>query len=213
MRFKAVFGLLLLFVGSIAASSTAAFAKPLNIVAFGDSLMAGYQLPAEDAFPARLEKALKANGADVTITNASVSGDTTADGLARVDWSIPDGTDGVILELGANDALRGLTPEDTRKNLEAIIQRLKTRKIAILLAGMQAPPNMGSDYGKRFNAIYPDLAKKYDLTLYPLFVAAYVLHPDMKLSDGMHPNAKGVKAAVKDFQPVMENFIKTIPAS
>jgi acyl-CoA thioesterase I len=141
--------------------SAAARAEPVSLVGFGDSLMAGYQLPPEDAFPARLEKALTEKGIDVTIANAGVSGDTTSSGLARIDWSIPEGTDGVILELGANDALRGIPPEETRKNLEAMVARLKERGVAVLLAGMMAPPNMGPDYAARFNPIYPDLAKEH----------------------------------------------------
>ena len=206
MRFKAFVTFSIAAMTAAMLTATAASARTLSIVAFGDSLMAGYQLPADDAFPAKLEKALKAKGHDVAITNASVSGDTTADGLARVDWSIPDGTDGVILELGANDALRGLTPEDTARNLDAIVKGLQARKIPVLLAGIQAPPNLGADYAARFNPIYPNLAKTYDLTLYPLFVEAYVLHADMKLDDGMHPNAKGVDAAVAAFLPTAEAF-------
>ena len=207
MRFKASMGILLT---TMLLWASGAAAKTVQLVAFGDSLMAGYQLPAEDAFPAKLEAALKAKGFDVAITNASVSGDTTGDGLARADWSIPDGTDGVIVELGANDALRGLDPEDTRKNLDAILSRLKERKIPALLAGMQAPPNLGPDYAARFNPIYPELSKSYGVPLYPLFVEAYVLKPELKLDDGMHPNAKGVDAAVAAFLPVAEAFVKQI---
>jgi acyl-CoA thioesterase-1 len=207
MRFKASMGILL---ATMFLWASGAAAKTVQLVAFGDSLMAGYQLPAEDAFPAKLEAALKAKGFDVAITNASVSGDTTGDGLARADWSIPDGTDGVILELGANDALRGLSPEDTRKNLDAILARLKERKIAVLLAGIQAPPNLGADYAARFNPIFPELSRTYGVPLYPLFVEAYVLKPELKLDDGMHPNAKGVDAAVAAFSPVAEAFLKQI---
>lgn len=210
MYFKAPMGIMLAAALLLAGQVSQAAAKTLQIVAFGDSLMAGYQLPAEDAFPAKLEAALKAKGYDVAITNASVSGDTTADGLARADWSIPDGTDGVIVELGANDALRGLSPEETRKNLEAILGRLKDRRIPVLIAGMQAPPNLGAEYATRFNAIYPDLAKEYGAPLYPLFVKAYALSPELKLDDGMHPNAKGVDAAVADFLPVAKDFVKAL---
>jgi acyl-CoA thioesterase I len=210
MRFKAVMGIFVVSALMLGSNFTQAMASTIKLVTLGDSLTAGYELPAEDAFPAKLEKALKAAGHDVAITNASVSGDTSADGLARADWSIAEGTDGVILELGANDALRGLTPEDTEKNLDAIIAQLKERKIAVLLAGMQAPPNMGPDYASRFNAIFPALAKKYDLTLYPLFVEAFILHPELKLADGMHPNAKGVDAAVAAFLPVAERFLGEI---
>ncbi len=209
MQFKAARQILmtLLFMVGLAASAEA---RTLNIVAFGDSIMAGYQLAPEDAFPAQLEKALKDKGYDVLLTNASVSGDTSADGLARLDWSIPDGTDGVILELGANDALRGLSPAETRENLVAMIERLKERRIPILLSGMRAPPNMGSDYAAHFDPIYPELAERYDLTFYPLMIEAYVLDSSLKISDGLHPNPQGVAAMTADFLPTMEKFLLNI---
>lgn len=189
------------------ALSPAARAEAISLVGFGDSLMAGYQLPPEDAFPARLEKALKAKGLEVTIANAGVSGDTSSGGLARIDWSVPDGTRGVILELGANDALRGIAPEETRKNLEAMITRLKERGIAVLLAGMMAPPNMGADYAARFNPIYLELAEKYGLELYPFFLDGVVTEPGLKLEDGMHPNGDGVGVMVEKALPVVERFL------
>ncbi|MDX0756624.1 arylesterase [Sinorhizobium medicae] len=190
--------------------SAAARAEPVSLVGFGDSLMAGYQLPPEDAFPTRLEKALKGKGIDVTIANAGVSGDTTSGGLARIDWSVPEGTDGVILELGANDALRGIPPEETRKNLEAMIVRLKKRGIAVLLAGMMAPPNMGPDYGERFNAIYPELAKEHDTVFYPFFLDGVVTEAGLKLEDGIHPNGEGIAVMVDRFLPTAETFIRTL---
>ncbi|MCA1406980.1 arylesterase [Ensifer sp. IC3342] len=189
------------------ALSSAVRAESVSLVGFGDSLMAGYQLPPEDAFPVRLEKALEDKGFDVTITNAGVSGDTTSGGLARIDWSVPDGTKGVILELGANDALRGIPPEQSRKNLEAMIARLKERGIAVLLAGMMAPPNMGADYAARFNPIYPELAAKYDLEFYPFFLDGVAIEAALKLEDGMHPNSRGVGEMVERFLPVAERFI------
>ncbi|AHK42747.1 lipolytic protein, G-D-S-L family precursor [Ensifer adhaerens OV14] len=192
------------------ALSAAARAETISLVGFGDSLMAGYQLPPEDAFPARLEKALKQKGLDVTVANAGVSGDTSSGGLARIDWSIPDGTKGVILELGANDALRGIPPEETRKNIEAMISRLKERGIAVLLAGMMAPPNMGADYAARFNPIYPELAEKYGLQLYPFFLDGVVTDAALKLEDGMHPNGNGVGTMVDKALPVVERFIATL---
>lgn len=192
------------------ALSAPASAETVSLVGFGDSLMAGYQLPPEDAFPARLEKALKEKGLDVTVANAGVSGDTSSGGLARIDWSIPDGTKGVILELGANDALRGIPPEETRKNIEAMIARLKERGIAVLLAGMMAPPNMGADYAARFNPIYPDLAEKYGLELYPFFLDGVVTDAALKLEDGMHPNGNGVGIMVEKALPVVERFIATL---
>ncbi|KSV60879.1 hypothetical protein N185_11170 [Sinorhizobium sp. GW3] len=192
------------------ALSWTARAETISLIGFGDSLMAGYQLPPEDAFPARLEKALKEKGFDVTIANAGVSGDTSSGGLARIDWSVPDGTNGVILELGANDALRGIAPEETRKNIEAMITRLKDRGIAVLLAGMMAPPNMGADYAARFNPIYPELAKKYGLELYPFFLDGVVTEAKLKLEDGMHPNGDGVGVMVEKALPVVERFLATL---
>ncbi|WP_077968320.1 arylesterase [Ensifer adhaerens] len=192
------------------ALSWTARAETISLVGFGDSLMAGYQLPPEDAFPARLEKALKEKGFDVTIANAGVSGDTSSGGLARIDWSVPDGTKGVILELGANDALRGIPPEETRKNIEAMINRLKDRGIAVLLAGMMAPPNMGADYAARFNPIYPELAEKYGLELYPFFLDGVVTEAKLKLEDGMHPNGDGVGVMTERALPVVERFLATL---
>ena len=192
------------------ALSSAARAETISLVGFGDSLMAGYQLPPQDAFPARLEKALKEKGLDVTIANAGVSGDTSSGGLARIDWSVPDGTKGVILELGANDALRGIPPEETRKNIEAMITRLKDRGIPVLLAGMMAPPNMGADYAARFNPIFPELAKKYGLELYPFFLDGVAIDAALKLEDGMHPNSQGIGKMVERFLPVAERFIASL---
>ena len=190
--------------------STVAEARTINLVGFGDSLMAGYQLPPGDGFPEKLQAALKAGGIDVSITNAGVSGDTTTGGLARIDWSIPDGTDGVILELGANDALRGIPPEQSEKNLDQMISRLKERGIAVLLAGMMAPPNMGADYAERFNPIYKKLAEKHGVELYPFFLDGVVLDAGLKLDDGMHPNAKGVDVMVDKMEPAVTKFIETI---
>ncbi len=192
------------------ALSSAARAETISLVGFGDSLMAGYQLPPQDAFPARLEKALKEKGLDVTIANAGVSGDTSSGGLARIDWSVPDGTKGVILELGANDALRGIPPEETRKNIEAMITRLKDRGIPVLLAGMMAPPNIGADYAARFNPIFPELAEKYGLELYPFFLDGVVTEAKLKLEDGMHPNGDGVGVMVEKALPIVERFLATL---
>ena len=191
-------------------SVAAVHARTLNIVAFGDSLTAGYQLPPNEAFPAELEALSKSRGLDVAITNAGVSGDTTADGLTRLDWSIPDGTDAVILALGANDALRGLSPEESARNLDAMLARLKERKIAVVLAGILAPPNMGADYETRFNAIYADLAKKHGVPLYPFLLDGVALDSKLKLDDGMHPNGAGTKMMAEKFFPVFEKFLKTL---
>lgn len=210
MTFKATYLHLAVIVGGLLSSGIPASAETLPLVGFGDSLMAGYQLPQEDALPVRLEKALVADGEDVTVANAGVSGDTTAAGLARVDWSVPDGTRGVILELGANDALRGIPPEETEKNLDAIIGRLKNRGIAVLLVGMLAPPNMGADYGERFNLIYPKLAQKHGVALYPFILDGVVTRSELQLDDGMHPNAKGIAVMVERMTPTVRDFVKTI---
>ena len=209
MRFKVGLLHIAVIAGALLASSMAQ-AATLNLVGFGDSLMAGYQLPPGDGFPEKLQAALKAKGEDVAITNAGVSGDTSTGGLARIDWSVPDGTNGVILELGANDALRGIPPEETEKNLDAMITRLKERGIPVLLAGMMAPPNMGADYAARFNPIYEKLAQKHQVPLYAFFLDGVVMDASLKLEDGMHPNSKGVDVMVQKMEPAVTNFIRTI---
>ncbi len=195
---------------ALAALPTAAQDKAIQLVGFGDSLMAGYQLAPSESYTAQLEAALKADGQNVVVTNAGVSGDTTAGGLSRIDWSVPDGTDGVILELGANDALRGISPEQSEKNLDAILARLKERKIPVFLVGILAPPNMGGDYAEKFNPIYKRLAEKYVVPLYPFFLDGVATISSLQLSDGMHPNAKGVAVMVeKTIQPV-KSFLGAI---
>lgn len=169
--------------------------------------MAGYQLDAGQSFPEKLEVALKAKGHDVVIANAGVSGDTSSGGLSRLDWSVPDETDLVILELGANDMLRGLSPDFTEKNLIAMIERLKARDIDIILAGMVAAPNLGAAYGERFNGIFPKLAETYDLPFYPFFLDGVTATTGMLLEDGMHPNAAGVDRMVEGFLPLMEEVL------
>ncbi|MEH3120334.1 MAG: arylesterase [Methylorubrum populi] len=180
---------------------------PLKLVAFGDSLTAGYRLPAEAAFPAVLERALKAKGHRVEIANAGVSGDTSTGGLDRLDWSVPEGTQGVILELGANDMLRGTDPTVTRKALDTIIVRLKERGIPVLLAGMLAAPNLGTEYRARFDAIYPDLAKAHGLVLYPFFLDGVAGRRADTMDDGLHPTAKGVERIVEGILPTAETFV------
>lgn len=195
-----------------AAQDTGGRSEPIQLVGFGDSLMAGYQLAPPESYTAQLEAALKAKGHDVAVTNAGVSGDTTSGGLSRIDWSVPDGTDGVILELGANDVLRGISPEQSEKNLDAILARLKERNIPVFLVGILAPPNMGGDYAERFNPIYKRLADKYEIPLYPFFLDGVTTVEGMQLDDGMHPNAKGVSVMVeKTIQPV-ESFLGEIKA-
>jgi acyl-CoA thioesterase-1 len=183
--------------------------ETLSGVGFGDSLMAGYQLGPGEVFADRLQAALRAEGFDVTIANAGVSGDTTTGGLARLDWSVPDGTDFVILELGANDALRGIAPEITRENLDTMISRLKERGIDVILAGMLAPPNMGDDYAARFNPIYRELADKYGVLLHDFFLDGAISNANLMLGDGMHPNAAGVDAMVDRFLPVMREYLSS----
>jgi len=196
-----------LFAGS---GSAKAQEKAINLVGFGDSLMAGYQLAPSESYTAQLEAALKAKGLNVMITNAGVSGDTTSGGLSRIDWSVPDGTGGVILELGANDALRGLAPEQSEKNLDAMLTRLKERGIKVLLAGILAPPNMGGDYAEKFNPIYKRLAEKHAVPLYPFFLDGVTTVPGMQLEDGMHPNARGVAVMVERTLPMVESFLGEI---
>ncbi|MEA2928161.1 MAG: acyl-CoA thioesterase [Hyphomicrobiales bacterium] len=180
---------------------------PVRIVALGDSLTAGLGLARQDAFPAKLEAALRAKGIAVTIENAGVSGDTTAGALARLDWSVPQGTQAVILELGANDALRGLDPKAARAALEAIIARLKARNIAVLLAGMLAPRNLGPDYAAAFDPIYPELAAAHDVLLYPFFLDGIAAERAFNQADGLHPTAAGVEQIVARILPKAEELV------
>jgi len=181
--------------------------RPVNIVVLGDSLSAGLGLPVEDAFPAKLAEALKAKGVAVTITNAGVSGDTASGGLGRLDWSVPAGTDAVIVELGANDVLRGLDPGLTKTALDTILRKLAARHIAVLLAGMRAPPNMGAEYARAFDAIYPALASTHPVVFYPFFLDGVAADPKLNQGDGMHPNAAGIDAIVARILPVVEDLV------
>lgn len=214
MRFKAAAQCLIPFALALVMMTVPAAAqdRKLNLVGFGDSLMAGYQLPPEEALPAKLQKALRAKGFSVDVVNAGVSGDTSTGGLARVDWSVPDGTDGVVLELGANDALRGIQPEQTEKNLDAILAKFQQRKIPVLFVGMIAPPNMGGEYAERFNPIYERLAQKYQVAFHPFILDGVVTKAELQLEDGMHPNAKGIDVMVERLLPVAERFVSTILA-
>ncbi|PKR52005.1 arylesterase [Thalassospira marina] len=179
-----------------------------TIVLFGDSLIAGYGLPEQDGLAPNLAESLKNAGVNARVINSGVSGDTTAAGLARLDWAMVDKPDLVVLELGANDALRGVEPTQTRTNLEQIIEKLQEQQTAVLLVGMMAPPNMGKEYGQEFNAIYPDLAAKYNLPLYPFFLDGVVADPALNQQDGMHPNAKGVDVIVGKITP---SIVKALP--
>ena len=190
----------------------AAQERPIRIVAFGDSLMAGYQLAMKDAFPAQLERALKAKGLNVQLANAGVSGDTTSGGLSRLDWSVPDGTDAVMVELGANDMLRGIDPNVTRAALEQIVSRLKQRGIEVMLCGMRAVPNYGEDYAKAFNAIYPELASANNLVFYPFFLEGIAADAKFNQRDGLHPTEAGVDTIVTRIIPKVEELIARVRA-
>lgn len=201
----------LLAVWAIAAHAAPPSA-PVRIVVLGDSLVAGFRLKPADAFPAQLERALKARGQAVEVINAGVSGDTTAGGLERLQWAVPERTDAVILELGANDALRGLDPARAGANLDKIITKLKAGGSEVLLVGMIAPRNLGDNYARTFNAIYAELATKHGLILYPFFLDGIALDANLNLDDGMHPNPKGVAEITKRIMPSVEQLIERVRA-
>jgi acyl-CoA thioesterase-1 len=182
-------------------------ARTLRLVALGDSLTAGFGLPPAQAFPEALERALRAKGYDVEVSNAGVSGDTTADGLARYDWAVPEGADALIVELGANDMLRGLDPAAAEASLAQILTRAKGAHIATLLAGMRAAPNMGADYQARFDAIYPDLADRFGVALYPFFLDGVAADPRLNQKDGLHPTREGVEKIVASILPSVEALL------
>lgn len=177
--------------------------EPVRIMLFGDSLVAGYGLPAEDAIPANLEAALADRGIAATVLNAGVSGDTTAGGVSRLAWALADDPDFVVVELGANDGLRGIDPANTRQNLDTILSELDAAGVPALLAGMLAPRNLGPEYAAEFDALYPELAEKHDVPLYPFFLEGVALEPSLNQPDGIHPNAAGVDAIVERFTPVL----------
>ncbi|ALG71987.1 acyl-CoA thioesterase [Azospirillum thiophilum] len=190
---------------------TSAAAAPVKLLALGDSLTAGYGLAEPQGFTRQLEKALSGKGYSVTVINAGVSGDTTAGGRARLDWALADKPDAAIVELGANDMLRGLDPDQARANLDAILKTLTERKIPTLLAGMFASPSLGKPYTDRFNAIYPDLAKSYDLPLYPFFLDGVALDRTLIQQDGLHPNAQGVAVIVERILPSVTALLDGLP--
>jgi acyl-CoA thioesterase-1 len=193
-------------VGAPSAAVPAAAAEP-TILALGDSLTAGYGLAAEDGFVPRLEAALDRAGVPAKVVNGGVSGDTSAGGLARIDWLMAEKPDLVIVELGANDALRGLEPADTARNLDALIARIRKSGASVLLAGMRAPPNLGREYGAEFNRIFPDLAKRHKVTLYPFFLDGVAAVPALNQADGIHPNAKGVSVIVERMLPEIRRVL------
>jgi acyl-CoA thioesterase-1 len=200
----------LAFVASVCGAGAAD--RPVKIVAFGDSLTAGLGLPAQDAFPAKLEQALKAKGLNVEIVNAGVSGDTASGGLSRLDWSVPQDADAVIVELGANDALRGIDPKITRDALEKIVKQLRDRKIEVLLCGMKAPRNLGPDYAAAFDPVYPGIAARENVLFYPFFLEGVATDPKFAQADGMHPNDKGVTRIVEAILPKVEDLIARVRA-
>lgn len=210
LRVQRVAAVLVTMACLVLAGFTRAADKPLKIVALGDSLTAGFGLPAQDAFPVKLQAALKAKGYDVTVVNAGVSGDTASGGLERLDWSVPQDADGVIVELGANDALRGLDPALTEKALAAILDRLAARHLPVLLAGMKAPRNLGSDYTGRFDALYPRLAANHPVVFYPFFLEGVAADPHLNQGDGMHPTAAGVDVIVQRILPEVEELIARV---
>ncbi len=198
---------------AVAVIPAAIAGTPVTIVALGDSLTAGFGLPEKDGFVPRLQAALTAKGIDAAIVNAGVSGDTAAGGLARLDWSVPEGTDAVILELGANDMLRGFKPQVTRDALDKILQRLKERHIAVLLCGMRAAPNLGGDFARSFEPIYPELAAKYGVLLYPFFLDGVAGDRSLNQHDGLHPTAAGVDTIVAGILPKVEELISRVRAA
>jgi acyl-CoA thioesterase I len=201
----AALAMLLLFSAQAPAGAT-----PLRLVVLGDSLSAGYQLPADAAFPAVLETALRRAGRDVTVVNAGVSGDTATAGLERLDWAIGDEADAIIIALGANDMLRGIDPAATEKALDQILTRVKERGIRPLLAGMLASPGMGADYEKRFQAIFPRLAERHDAPLYPFFLDGVAQNPALNQQDGIHPNRAGVNEMVRRILPAVEKLLDSV---
>jgi acyl-CoA thioesterase I len=205
-----IFAIVAAAFGLVFATSPAFAERVLKIVAMGDSLTAGYGVPASDAFPAKLQQALAGKGIKVDIVNAGVSGDTTSGGLARLDWSVPSDADAVILELGANDAMRGVDPVITRKALDEMLQRLKQRGIPVLLCGMYAPPNMGDEFVQAYRDMYPALAQRYGALLYPFFLDQVAGRAEFNQPDGIHPNPQGVDRIVRDIVPKVEELIAKV---
>ena len=207
VKHLAVWAILTMFCLILPVGASVAADRPVSIVVLGDSLSAGFGLPVENAFPAKLAGALKANAIAASIINAGVSGDTASGGLGRLDWSVPEGTDAVILELGANDALRGLDPKLTKAALDTSLRKLAGRHIPVLLVGMRAPPNMGPDYARQFDAIYPALASTHAVVFYPFFLEGVAANPKLNQGDGMHPNAAGIDVIVAGIMPKVEELI------
>ena len=195
-----------------ALSCTAASARPIRLLAFGDSLTAGYGLPHEDGFEAQLGTALHRAGHDVTILDGGVSGDTSAGGVARLDWSLADNPDCALVELGANDGLRGLDPAAMQASLATILDRLAARHVPTLLSGMYAPPNLGKTYDDAFRAVFDALSRRPGLLYDPFFLQDVALDPSLKQADGLHPTAKGVAIIVARLLPLVERLLTEVPA-
>jgi len=209
LLFKTILPALLLTL--CLSNAAGAVERTIRILAFGDSLTQGYGVPPGQDFPNQLERALKARGLNVAITNAGVSGDTSAGGLARLDWSLADpktAPDAAIVELGANDGLRGLPPGEMEKNLDAILAKLKARNIPVLLAGMKSPRNLGAPYAAEYDAVFPRLAKKYGVLFYPFFLEGVALDRALIQPDGLHPNPKGVEAIVNAIAPSVVKLVQ-----
>ncbi|MDF3074878.1 MAG: lipolytic protein [Alphaproteobacteria bacterium] len=185
----------------------------IRVAVLGDSLTAGYGLPEAQAFPARLEAALIARGHKVRLINAGVSGDTSAGGKARLDWTLADKPQIVIIELGANDAMRGMDPAQTEANLDDIVGRAKAAGAKVLLAGMLSPPNWGREYQQKFDALYPRLAQKHGVPLYPFFLDGVAMDPKLNQQDGIHPSAAGVEIIVQKILPAVEALVKQVAGS
>jgi len=205
-------GMIGLFLG-LGLGNLPALASPLRISVLGDSLVAGYGLPAQQAFPAQLEAALLRRGHEVVVDNAGVSGDTSAGGLARLDWALANNPEIMIVELGANDALRGLDPVALKQNLDNILTQLKQARVVPLLAGMRAPRNLGENYYTRFDPLYPALAAKHQLAFYPFFLDGVAGRPELNQADGIHPNAAGVKVIVEKILPLVEDLLQKMPTA
>ncbi len=200
--------LLSLFLSIALSQAHAGEERSFSIVVLGDSLTAGYGLTEPDSFPAQLETILNRRGYQVKVVNAGVSGDTSAGGAARLDWSLGEQPDLMIVELGANDALRGLSPQQTRANLADILSRLQKKQVGIIFAGMKAPRSLGEDYYSSFDRLYPELARTYEVAFYPFFLEGVAGRPELNLADGIHPNAEGVRVIVAGVLPLVESFLK-----
>ncbi len=202
----------LLTLGGLLMQATPAAAQPLKLLTFGDSLIHGYGLPAGETFPSQLQAALRAEGRDITVINGGNSGDTTAAGRARLDWALSDDPDLVLVTLGGNDMLRGLEPAETYRNLDAILTRLKSEGLPVLLTGMVASRNLGAEYAAEFDAVFPRLAEEHDVAFYPFFLDGVAMRPDLNQPDGLHPNGAGVAVIVEAILPALRPLIEAAQA-